>query len=157
MFSNSSKWCFIPIIRRNLIVIVCAVLFLLAASANVFAGCSSDSEDSAPDSAFLATDETIEFDPHWCIERSATIGFGLGSLSIEVQGIEDDRCVFTYMHEIEGGYSLYLCRVEQSETRVTIKVTGVAGDQNSFNLENCELLRSGNLLLEMRGKDKGSE
>jgi hypothetical protein len=49
---------------------------------------------------------------------------------------------------VEGGYSDYKCSVKQSGPRVIIEVTSNYGDQDSFDLEDCELLRRGNLWMD---------
>jgi len=142
---------------RNIIVSVNTIVFLFTLSASVYACSPPDSEETAPESAFQKTDDMIQFDPHWCTVRSATIGFGLGSASVSLEGIQDGKCVFTYMHEVEGGYSRYLCKVEQSDDPVLIKPTGLIEVQTSFDLDNCDLLGSGNMLLEMRKQSDDGE
>lgn len=74
---------------------------------------------------------------------------GQGSITLETLSIEDGKMTFQYTPEIEGGYTIYECTVPVSPTPITIKVStdGTPGD-NSFNLAECKVIRSGNLLLD---------
>lgn len=68
----------------------------------------------------------------------------LGSWTIQVQSFEGNKCVFERMDEIEGGYTVLLCKVA-----VPFKLNG-----NWMGIvpnESCTLLRRGNLLTERDG------
>ena len=85
-----------------------------------------------------------------CVRGRARLPWGLGSIEVNVLGREDDLCVFDYTDEVEGGYTIYRCRVPVTEKSVSIRSEG-AGIATSFSLKDAHVLHRGNLLLEIGG------
>ncbi len=105
-------------------------------------------------SPVIVSGTQIRFVPATCWEGSGFFYWGLGSVSLRVVGHEGDECVFDYMHEVEGGYSVLRCRVPLSEPHVVIREArrSDVGDYGtrasivtSFPLEDCECIESGSV------------
>lgn len=71
---------------------------------------------------------------------------GQGSITIETIRSDDGSLVFQYTPEIEGGYTVYECKVPIGQEPVVFRVNrdGTPGEP-SFDLSKCKRLRMGNL------------
>lgn len=110
-----------------------------------------DQASAAPKAGtqFTVTKTSIRFDPKTCVRGSAGLGWGLGSVGVNVLGREDGYCVFDYTDEVEGGYSIYRCRVDLDGPPVTIESTP-SGIKTSFSLKDAHVLHRGNIHFEFR-------
>lgn len=121
-------------------------------------GCAQDappdrpSSSTAPGTAISFDEATrvITLNPAVDSKRKIGYGFPLGSVTVETLGHKEGECLFEYTHEVEGGYRVYLCRVPVSGSPVTIRLPqgGDTEPVTSFDLEDCEFVREGNMLLE---------
>lgn len=69
--------------------------------------------------------------------------FAFGSVTVEIIGHDNDKCVFEYTCEIEGGYTTYRCCVLISGPQVTIQIPKNGIDiKTSFGLDKCEIVRT---------------
>ncbi len=99
----------------------------------------------------ISYDETtgvISIDP--AIDAAEKRGFymSLGSVWVEVLGHVNGRCVFEYTSEIEGGYTVYRCQVSAAATSPSIQINDGL-PETSFNLDECEIVRTGNVFMDM--------
>ena len=121
-------------------------------------GCAQDvptdrlSSNSARGTAISFDEATgvITVDPAVDSKRKISYGFPLGSVTVETLGHKEGELRFEYTHEVEGGYTVYLCRVPVSGPLVTIRLPkgGDTEPVTSFDLEDCDFVRQGNVLLE---------
>lgn len=121
-------------------------------------GCSGGTPPAGPASQ-AAQGTAISFDqatgvitvnPAVDSKRKIGYGFPLGSVTVETLGHKEGELLFEYTHEVEGGYTVYLCRVPVSGPLVTIRLPkgGDTEPVTSFDMKDCEFVRSGNMLLE---------
>ena len=94
-------------------------------------------------------DNTLQFDPATCSAGHKGLDMPLGSVSVKVLGRRHGLCVFEYTHEIEGGYTTYRCRVPVSEGLVRVRVLGDIEVATSFSIDDCEVVRRGNVFFDM--------
>lgn len=124
----------------------------------MLAGCSQGTPSlkptaqTAPGTAISYDESTrvLRIDPAVDAKQKISYGFPLGSVTVETLGHKDGQLRFEYTHEVEGGYQVYLCKVPVDGPPVTIELP-TGGDTEpvtSFDLENCEFIREGNMLLE---------
>jgi hypothetical protein len=115
---------------------------------------SSDQTDTTndrpatPESA-LVLDEAnsrILLDTRIAPSQRRRFDIGQGSITIETIAASDGILTFHYTPEIEGGYTVYECRVPISEEPVVFEIdpSGVPGS-TSFDLNDCKTVTSGNL------------
>ncbi|MEQ8789950.1 MAG: FKBP-type peptidyl-prolyl cis-trans isomerase [Pirellulaceae bacterium] len=104
------------------------------------------SESGPPGTRIAVDGASLEFSPKTCLRGQAGFGWGLGSVRVNVLGRDAGRCVFDFTDEIEGGYTVYRCRVpvEGPPVRIHEENSGIV---TSFSLADAKVLRRGNLLL----------
>ncbi|MBM79541.1 MAG: hypothetical protein CMJ78_02970 [Planctomycetaceae bacterium] len=121
-------------------------IFLLS----IAVGCQS--EPPTP-TTITVTKEELRFDPKTVKPSKATLGWGLGSGTVEVLGREAGSCLFEYTDEIEGGYSVYKVSVPVDSGPVWVRYENSidygtyteSGLLTSFSLEKARKVRTGNL------------
>ena len=113
----------------------------IAAAMSVFIVVASGARSKSGSSAVTVDGNKLTFDPKTCTRGSGGVAHGLGSVRVNVLRHEDGNCVFEFNREIEGGYSVYLCRVPVDGGPVT-----VTGWTTSFPLDKCLMVRQGNVL-----------
>lgn len=71
---------------------------------------------------------------------------GLGSITVETITAQDGILTVQYTPEVEGGYSVYECKLPISARPVVFEIdlSGVPGE-TSFDLSECKRLKTGNL------------
>lgn len=69
---------------------------------------------------------------------------------METLGHKEGELLFEYTHEVEGGYTVYLCRVPVSGPLVTIRLPkgGDTEPRTSFDLEDCGFVRRGSVFFD---------
>jgi hypothetical protein len=122
-------------------------LLILAGTTHAFLTVLPGNAGQAGDKSSLIKVEqgkSLSFDPKTCTQGQATVAWGLGSTSVKVLGHKDGFCVFEVKAEVEGGYTVYLCKVPLDSGPVTIEVGLPA--KTSFALDKCKIVRGGNVL-----------
>lgn len=114
----------------------------------------TDSPEMKPAPVVTVGHGGIRFDAGRCVRTIYSYDYDLGSVCVTVQGVKDDACVFEYMFEIEGGYTVHLCQVPRSAGEVSVRWTwkpnpdGLGGHEHmatSFATERCEVVKTGNV------------
>ena len=90
---------------------------------------------------------SLTFQPATCMRGQARFGWGLGSVEVNILGRQRDSCVFHFTEEVEGGYTVYECRVPIDGPVVRIYESN-GGISVSFSLPDAKVLRRGNLLID---------
>lgn len=97
---------------------------------------------------FNADQVIISIDPKADARDKRQFGMAMGSITVETLGHDDGQFVFEYTCEMELGSATYRCRIPVAGPPATIEVPeGGNVPKTSFDLEKCELVRTGNLLL----------
>lgn len=116
----------------------------------LLAGCSGSIPSTGPAISFDEASGVITINPAVDSKRKVGYGFPLGSVTVETLGHKEGVLLFEYTHEVEGGYTVYLCRVPVTEPLVTIRLPkgGDTEPETSFDLEDCELVRRGSVFFD---------
>ncbi len=110
-------------------------------------------QDSAalPDNAFTFDEKAgvIFLDARVPPGQRRRFDIGQGSITLETLHVQDDNLTFHFTPETEGGYVVYECTVPISPDPISFQINpdGTPG-ATSFDLSQCKMIRSGNLLLE---------
>ena len=116
----------------------------------LLAGCSRSIPSTGPAISFDEASGVITINPAVDSMQKISYGFPLGSVTVETLGHKEDELLFEYTHEVEGGYTVYLCRVPVTDQPVTIQLPkgGDTEPRTSFDLEDCELVRRGSVFFD---------
>lgn len=116
----------------------------------LLAGCSRSIPSTGPAISFDEASGVITINPAVDSKRKISYGFPLGSVTVETLGHKEGELLFEYTHEVEGGYTVYLCRVPVSGQLVTIRLPkgGDTEPETSFDLEDCEFVRRGSVFFD---------
>lgn len=97
---------------------------------------------------FNADQGIITIDPKADARDKRQFGMAMGSITVETFGHDKGEFVFEYTCEIELGSATYRCRIPADGPPATIEIPkGGNVPKTSFDLEKCEVVRTGNLRL----------
>ncbi|QDT20993.1 hypothetical protein [Gimesia chilikensis] len=116
----------------------------------LLAGCSRSTPSPGPAISFDEASGVITINPAVDAKRKISYGFPLGSVTVETLGHKEGELLFEYTHEVEGGYTVYLCRVPVTDQPVTIELPkgGDTEPKTSFDLEDSKFVREGSVFFD---------
>lgn len=74
-----------------------------------------------PTTPIMVEGKRLSFDPKTCTRGEAGFDWSLGSVRVKVLGHKKEHCLFDFTEEVEGGYTVYRCRVPLDSGPVTIE------------------------------------
>lgn len=120
-------------------------LLLCAAPAGAAETQKPNEQQRAQGTRITVEKQSLSFDPRTVMRGQAGFGWGLGSVGVAILGREDGFCIFNYTDEVEGGYTIYRCRVPLDKPVRIYEDNG--GIVTSFPLDEAKLIGGGNILL----------
>jgi hypothetical protein len=103
-----------------------------------------------PVSAFRLNDarQITSLDTRVAPQQRRRFDIGLGSVTLEMMHVTDNKLTFRYTPEVEGGYTIYECTVSVSPTLVEIQIASDGTPRaTSFDLAACKVIRQGSVNL----------
>ena len=96
--------------------------------------------------AFDITKSKILLDTRIPPSQRRRFDIGQGSITIETLSVEDNLLVIHYTPEVEGGYTVYECKLPISAEPVVFEIdaSGCPGEP-SFDLAACKTVKTGNV------------
>ena len=137
-------------------------LIVLLLLIGTFAGCNRHQSSASPTDTStgesIVTESAFKFeklksrillDTRVAPGQRETFWIGLGSMTIETISANSGMLTINYTPEEEGGYTVYECNLPISDEPVVFEIdpAEVPG-KTSFDLNDCKVLKTGNLLLE---------
>ena len=109
---------------------------------------NSSEEPASSQSAFTFEERMsrILLDTRIAPAQRRRFDIGQGSITIETVANSDGILTFQYTPEVEGGYTVYECKIPISDEPVIFEIhpSGVPG-KTSFDLDECKMIKAGSL------------
>ena len=105
-----------------------------------------DREETESAMTLSATKSKIMLDTRISPPQRRRFDIAQGSITIETLSVEDGSLVIHYTPEIEGGYTIYECRLPISAQPVVFEIdsSGCLGEP-SFDLSECRIIKTGSV------------